>query len=57
VGVPVLLVGKRLIDTVVEVFVVGEDDMAADVVELWFEALVPVGGIGSMALNLRSLRV
>jgi hypothetical protein len=57
VGVPVLLVGKRLIDTVVEVFVVGEDDMAADVVELWFEALVSVGGIGSMALNLRSLRV
>jgi len=34
VGVPVFLLGKGLIDAVVEVLVMGEDDMAADIVEL-----------------------
>jgi hypothetical protein len=34
VGVPVVVVGERLVDAVVEVLVVGEDDMATDVVEL-----------------------
>jgi hypothetical protein len=34
VGVPVRLVGEGFIDAVVEVLVVGEDDMAADIVEL-----------------------
>lgn len=33
-GVPVLLSGQGFINAIVEVFVVGEDDMAADVVEL-----------------------
>jgi hypothetical protein len=33
--VPVIVVGEGLVDAVVEVLVVGEDDMAADVVELW----------------------
>lgn len=32
--VPVILVGQCLVDTVVEIFVVGEDDMAANIVEL-----------------------
>lgn len=32
--VPVGLVGEGFVDAVVEVFVVGEDDVAADVVEL-----------------------
>jgi hypothetical protein len=34
VGVPVLLSWQGFVDAVVEVFVVREDDMAADVVEL-----------------------
>jgi hypothetical protein len=34
VGEPVVVVGKGLIDAIVEVLVVGEDDMATDVVEL-----------------------
>jgi hypothetical protein len=34
VGVPVLLFRECLVDAVVEVLVVGEDNMAADVVEL-----------------------
>ena len=34
VGVPVRLVGQGFVDAVVEVFVVGEDDVATDVVEL-----------------------
>ena len=33
-GVPVGLVWEGLVDAVVEVLVVGEDDVAADVVEL-----------------------
>lgn len=33
-GVPIVLLGEGLVDTVIEVFVVGEDDMAADIVEL-----------------------
>ena len=33
-GEPVVVVGQSLVDAVVEVFVVGEDNMAADVVEL-----------------------
>lgn len=35
VGVPVSLFGQCLVDAVVEVFVVGENDMAADIVELF----------------------
>jgi hypothetical protein len=34
VGEPVVVVGKGLVDAVVEVLVVGEDDMATDIVEL-----------------------
>jgi len=34
VGVPVIVLGKSLVDAVVEVLVVGEDNMTADVVEL-----------------------
>lgn len=34
VSIPVILLGQRLVDAVVEVLVVGEDDVAADVVEL-----------------------
>jgi hypothetical protein len=34
VGEPVVIVGEGLVDAVVEVLVVGEDDMATDVVEL-----------------------
>ena len=33
-SVPVGLVGESFVDAVVEVLVVGEDDMAADIVEL-----------------------
>lgn len=33
-GVPVIFVGESLVDAVVEVFVVGEDDVAADIVKL-----------------------
>lgn len=33
-GVPVLILGESLIDTIVEVLVVGEDDVTADIVEL-----------------------
>lgn len=33
-GVPVILLGKGLVNAVVEVLVVGEDDMATDIVEL-----------------------
>lgn len=32
--IPVLLLGQRLIDNVVEVLVVGEDDMPANIVKL-----------------------
>jgi hypothetical protein len=34
VGEPVLVLRKSLVDAVVEVFVVGEDNVAADIVEL-----------------------
>jgi hypothetical protein len=34
VGVPVVIFGKGLVDTVVEVLVVGENNVAADIVEL-----------------------
>ena len=34
VAVPVVILGESLVDAVVEVFVVGEDDVTADVVEL-----------------------
>jgi hypothetical protein len=34
VGVPVIILGESLVDTVVEVLVVGEDNVATDVVEL-----------------------
>ena len=39
-GEPVLIVGESLVDAVVEVLVVGEDDMAADVVELGWSVAV-----------------
>lgn len=35
VSVPVIILGKRLVETVVEVLVVGEDDVAANIVELF----------------------
>jgi hypothetical protein len=38
VGVPVLVLGERLVDAVVKVLVVREDDMATDVVELGVSA-------------------
>lgn len=41
-GVPVVLLGEGLVDAVVEVLVVGEDDMATDVVEL--AGFASVGG-------------
>jgi hypothetical protein len=34
VGVPVFLARQRLVDAVIKVLVVGEDDMATDIVEL-----------------------
>jgi hypothetical protein len=37
VGVPIVLVREGLIDTVVEVLVVREDDMATNVVELRYD--------------------
>lgn len=33
-GVPVIFFGQSLVDAVVEVLVVGENDVAADIVEL-----------------------
>jgi hypothetical protein len=36
VSVPVIILGESLIDAVVEVLVVGEDDVTTDVVELSF---------------------
>ena len=33
--VPVIVLGQRFVDAVVKVFVVREDNMAADIVELW----------------------
>jgi hypothetical protein len=39
VGVPVVLVWKGFIDAVVEVFVVREDDMTTDIVELDLSAM------------------
>ena len=38
-GVPVVIMGKGLVNAVVEVLVVGEDDMAADIVQLRGAAL------------------
>ena len=46
-GVPVGLFGESLVDAVVEVLVVGEDDMAADVVEL--EGVSNVGSMAALA--------
>jgi hypothetical protein len=34
VGVPVILLGKSLVNAVVEIFVVGEDDVTTDIVKL-----------------------
>jgi hypothetical protein len=34
VGVPVLIFGKSFVDTVVKILVVGEDDMATNIIEL-----------------------
>lgn len=42
-GEPVVFVGKGLIDTVVEVLVVGEDDMTSDIVELYLVSGVCIG--------------
>ena len=39
-GIPVILIRQCLIDAVVEVFVVGKDDMATDIVELQTTQLV-----------------
>ncbi len=33
-SVPIILLGQCLVDAVIEVFVVGKDDMATDIVEL-----------------------
>lgn len=33
-GVPVILLGESLVDNIVEVLVMGEDDVATDIVEL-----------------------
>lgn len=33
-GVPIVVFGQGLVNAVIEVFVVGEDDVAADVVKL-----------------------
>lgn len=33
-GVPILLLGKCFVDAVIEVLVVGEDNVAADIVKL-----------------------
>lgn len=40
VGVPVILLGESLINAVVEVLVVGEDDVTANIVELHMEVIV-----------------
>jgi hypothetical protein len=37
---PVILVGERLVDAVVKVLVVRENDMAANIVELWTSVVV-----------------
>ena len=37
--IPVILTGQCLVDTVVEVFVVGEDNMAPNVVELMLRSV------------------
>jgi hypothetical protein len=34
VGVPILLLGEGLVDAVIEVLVVGEDNVTADIVKL-----------------------
>jgi len=34
VGVPILLLRQRLVNAIIEVFVMGENDMASDIVEL-----------------------
>jgi len=46
VGIPVLGLGQRLVDTVVKVLVVGEDDMATDIVELRRTGLDSIFTIG-----------
>lgn len=42
-GVPVLIFGQGLIDTVVEVLVVGEDNVAANIVQLQGKAALVLG--------------
>ena len=42
--IPVGFVGERLVYAVVEIFVVGEDDMATDIIELDRGASVGVTG-------------
>lgn len=58
VSVPIVVLGEGLVDTVVKVLVVGEDDVAADVVELreWSANRGPIAGQGSLYIDLRSLR-
>lgn len=46
-GVPVILLGQSLVEAVVEILVVGEDNMAADIVELRASQLA--GGIQGVA--------
>ena len=47
---PVVLVWKGLVNAVVEVFVVGEDNVATDIVELHIVSNVVRGKEGSLSL-------
>jgi hypothetical protein len=39
VGEPILIPGESLVDAVIEVLVVGEDNVATDIVQLWTESV------------------
>jgi hypothetical protein len=58
VGIPVIILGESLVDAVVEVLVVGEDDVAANIVELgWASTLAgKSGGRRESSGNLRNPR-
>ena len=53
--VPVGVVGEGFVDAVVEVFVVGEDDVAADVVELGGKLLEGLKNRDCGGIYVRSL--
>lgn len=55
-GVPILLLGQSLVDAIIEVLVVGEDDMATDVVELAGGRVSAGSAAGRAAGDSRSLR-